>query len=1769
MQPRNRWFLAVLGAAVTAAGLLSCASNSDRIDAPRPTLAGIQPNLVCPAASARDLALGGSGLSPLLLDIASGDARVELPHVFVLRVQDLEGGPVPGAAAIEVPADEVRWQSRELLTPTVTPELGLEPGLYDVRVVNGSGHGTDLPGALTVVPPPIVRAILPSPTCVAQGERAYRLTGTGFVVIGDLYPDVLFDGGATVVRADAAEDCAALPGQPDTVRLCRTLALTVARDGLTVGVRDVTVRNPAATDCVSLDGVPLLVVPPPTLTDVEPDLLCVAQAAQPLVLSGTGFLDVDGVLPTVAVGAATLSATALDDCTTLPGAPVAVRSCGTLHVTLPEGAVEPGELTVTVTNPPQADCASVEPVTVRVVPPPAVTAVVPDLLCLAQGEQTLTVSGSGFLRVDDALPLVTVGGVALGATSASDCEALSGSKRAVETCTALVVTLPQGAVVPGAHEVVVTNPTPAGCASEEVVTVLTVPEPTVVAVDPDLLCLEQAGATVTLTGTGFLEVDGVLPTVAIGALAVAATAIGDCEAATGSLLAVRSCTTLAFELPQEALPAGLHAVRVTNPAPAGCHSEEDARLRVVPPPAVAVVAPDLLCVAAGETHVTLSGSGFLSVAGVLPDVTIGAETFRASAVDDCEPLEGPAAETRTCASVVVTVPEGGLVEGMYAVHVTNPPPADCTSEEEVTLAVTPPPVVAGVTPLVFCDDEVDTTLTVSGAGFLAVGEARPTVTVGGTAYPAATDGCEPVAGTTLTALTCATLTFTLPRGGLEGGWHDLSVTNPLPAACSGGAPGALYALSQPGVARVGSIEPCDPEPTTLRLEGTGFTVVGGVRPAVTVETVAATVDGAGGCEVVEGTDVQVCTSLDVTIPAGTVGPGDYDVTLANPGDHACAVATSGFIGDPPQVESVDPPRLCETGGTITVAGLGFFPGALVLLGENPLPTTFVDAQTLTAVLDGSLAPALFDVTVRNPDGCSGTLVGAFEIEPLPVLFFVDPPVVWNGINVQVKIYASGLISTVTEVRLFPAGRPQDGEPLEFTVDPAEPNRIQAVVPAGLEPGAYVLGVEDEVGCYAELTGALTVVEDVTLAIDRVELPFGWTASSTGVNVYAPASPPDGMVNFAATPRFYLSPAEVGPDALATELRFTAFVSAQRVSATIRAGLPVGSYHLVAVNPTGEVGYLPDAFRVTELPPPVVSDLSPTSVTNQGVAPLAILGDHFEDPVVTLTCLQPNDTVVTPSIRVDGFDAQTIDAALDFSLAGNSLAGGSVCLVRVTNADGTYYDYSALGVTNPSLNLTSFDATAPMVLPRRALCAVAGAAAPGARYVYALGGDDGGGQDTGAATRFDSVEFAAIDPYGDLAPWAIQPYALPVPLSFHGCASLGRFLYVVGGNDGVGAADAVYRAKILDPQQAPVITDVSLDVLPEEDPVLAAGLYSYRVSAVLPAEHPENPGGETLAGDAFLLQTPDIPARLTVTLTWSEVAGAVAYRIYRTPEPGQVSGNERLLAEVPPDERSFTDDGEVLPADEVPLPFGATGRFAVLPSLNEAREGAGVALSADPLDDRTWYLYLLGGRDDTGTALDSVEWLTITLEDDGSQGVSETWTPGSASIGTPRWQLKGFVGNALMAPRTIPDGTVWIYAGGGINGNLSALLNDVVALRVAPGGALGEGPDERWRVTGMQPFRAGYAGSLFNDQIFVFGGSQGTPDANGSSVQICTNNIGACGGGPPGAPDLANWNNLGLAMTHARYLPGDVVVSAFVFLLGGVEGTIPPWVPLADTEKTLW
>ena len=213
-------------------------------------------------------------------------------------------------------------------------------------------------------------------------------------------------------------------------------------------------------------------------------------------------------------------------------------------------------------------------------------------------------------------------------------------------------------------------------------------------------------------------------------------------------------------------------------------------------------------------------------------------------------------------------------------------------------------------------------------------------------------------------------------------------------------------------------------------------------------------------------------------------------------------------------------------------------------------------------------------------------------------------------------------------------------------------------------------------------------------------------------------------------------------------------------------------------------------------------------------------------------------------------AGTVGTVTATSISATLTGTGVLCIVRVTNQDGTFFDYSAIGVTNASGNLTGFTAATNMTVGRRALAAAAGRPTPVARFVYAIGGDNGADN-----KPYASVEAAPTTLNGVLGTWFALSRTLPKPLSFQGLAwsipIRGRWLSAE-----TAAVKDVYRAEILNPLFAPQVTDV--DVKYNATVGLLPGIYTYRVTAVMGAADANNPNGETLASDYFRFRFRRLP-----------------------------------------------------------------------------------------------------------------------------------------------------------------------------------------------------------------------------------------------------------------------------------------------------------------------
>lgn len=985
-----------------------------------------------------------------------------------------------------------------------------------------------------------------------------------------------------------------------------------------------------------------------------------------------------------------------------------------------------------------------------------------------------------------------------------------------------------------------------------------------------------------------------------------------------------------------------------------------------------------------------------------------------------------------------------------------------------------------------------------------------------------------------------------PELALEPGIYGLTIRNPNGQEVE--VPEVLAVVPPPELIDIEPDAICvDQQDVTVRLIGQGFLMIDGETPTVTVtsadEERTFRPDEVAGCATLPApaTDAERCSELTFTIPQGDLPPGEYEVVITNPPPADCSSSQVMVLEvvPPPELTEVLPRRICTSGGSIGLHGTGFREGATVEVGGLEARSVEVDpgGESATAIFGPGLAAGIYDATIINPDGCSSTLEDAVEVVQGPIIFWVDPPVVYNGISTQITIYGSDLASDVEGVELVPIGD-GDAVPLEFSTE-ASRGRIQAVVPSGTPPGTYHVVVE-MVECPAELPEGLVVTDSLTLELDSIDPSFGWTDRSSPVSLFG-----DGFIS---TPRAYLNPEDPTPETVAMSLEAVAFVDGARLTAVVPPGLPEGVYDVIVVNPTGEVGLIEGGFTVTTDPPPSIDNLSPGEVDSGGVRTINLRGGNFRDPAVGWTCQPLSGEAVNPAGTVSSWE----DGSAVITLDATALTAGTVCVLRLTNGDGAYTDFSAVAITNPSSNIQPFQEATDMTTGRRGLALVAGHATRAARFLYALGGDDGR-----EANALDSSESAAVDIFGQIGEWFDQPNGLAAPVTLTTATRIGRFIYIVGGHDGTSAVADVARATILDPLDSPDIVDIS--VQGGEGAGLGPGIWYYRVSAVFPETHPSNPGGEGLPSDPLVINLPDsLPDTLLVTIYWSEVPGAEAYRIYRSPGPATATGSERLLVEVSAaDPRELEDDGAAPTGDVAPLPLGAHGTWVSLPSLGTPRAGLGLGHALDPDDPDIHYLYAVGGVDARGAALDTYEILAIEVASDRDQTVAASWVPGDHPLALARSRLGVFSVDHHAAPR-VDDGTTYIYAVGGLGGSGRA-VSDAEAALVTPEGQLGP-----WIEVDAARARAGFAHVAASNFLYMLGGGPSATD-DAVSAEICGAGI-TCSGGDNYPPYLRNWNNEGISLTTNRYLPGSTLESAFIFVVGGADAGGSA---LSSSEQTVW
>jgi hypothetical protein len=759
------------------------------------------------------------------------------------------------------------------------------------------------------------------------------------------------------------------------------------------------------------------------------------------------------------------------------------------------------------------------------------------------------------------------------------------------------------------------------------------------------------------------------------------------------------------------------------------------------------VAPDLFCgEALDDAVLTVTGKGLAPLPTktlegtaelVLPRVELlGASSF--PGLDPATPsfvvADDPASPAKSSLTFVskaelrVELAAGQLKAGVYDLRVTNPDNVT-TATWARSLAVVPPPELAGFdgqTNALACLADGAVTRTVTGRWFALVDGTLPALTIGDKAFDI-TDmgGCTKVeANLGSTIELCNSITYTMPQGALRSGVYELAVTNPAPVGCAASSKLTVGIVPPPTIFDVVPNAVCDDgADKSVTLEGEAFIALSGTFPTVTIGGMPVALQGTPqDCVPFDAAafpGVDLCTQLVVTVPAAN-GPGAYDVAVVNPKPVDCAATSpvSLSIAPIPTVDatSVQPTKLCSGGGTVTLAGDGFWVdskmnqpvvtfvpqgggaviSATVVSCDDCEPAMSKAGTKLTATVGAGLTPGVvYEVTVTNPGDCPAA--GPFptvQVEAGPLLYLADPSTVPNRINTRVALYTTKLVEPLpmTVAWIIPTGQMAPITELAAApIDPLFPKRLSVTVPKDVAAGLYDVCVKDDSGCTAAmLKEGLQVTDKEDLALQSLTPAFGAVASNTAITLFRNAM--TSKADFLATPRVYLNPAKSSnpdPKAKAILLSSTSFVSKDKLTAVVPAGTPDGTYDVLVVNPspTAEVGILHDGFRAVVQPPPVVTDVVPPSIVAQSGQDVEVVGTDFRaGATVTASCVNasktplpaPNVTVKTPPAGACLMTGK--GCTLVATINGSTLAQGYVCLLRVNNSDGTSGEYSAIGVT---------------------------------------------------------------------------------------------------------------------------------------------------------------------------------------------------------------------------------------------------------------------------------------------------------------------------------------------------------------------------------------------------------------------------------------------------------------------------------------------------------
>ena len=453
-------------------------------------------------------------------------------------------------------------------------------------------------------------------------------------------------------------------------------------------------------------------------------------------------------------------------------------------------------------------------------------------------------------------------------------------------------------------------------------------------------------------------------------------------------------------------------------------------------------------------------------------------------------------------------------------------------------------------------------------------------------------------------------------------------------------------------------------------------------------------------------------------------------------------SSTGPSTSPLQIDSVSP-SIGTYGTEVTVHGSDFAVDSptVSFQGTAAASVTAVSQARLAAVVPGGASPGLLDVTVRNPDGRSGTLSDGFDLVPLPSVDAVSPD--HGTIGTEVRIDGQNFVED--SVRVF------FGD-LEAARVLLEAGSLFAIAPEGLTADeTYDVRVVNRNIAADTAAAAFAVTPPEAIRINGVTKPTGLH----GMTIILDGDALGDSLAISGGKIFFTdingSPVEAVVADTANDWTNTFAVSSVPAETADTSWVWVET----ATGVSDSIQFLitqEGSFS------PSVLDWTPTTSLPQ---PLQGLGAVFvpieEGP-------SPANYVMT----VGGADTLNVatDVVYGATVAQSGALGASWTSLTPLPEKRAYHTTAAATAFTAALDTTTTGA-----------------------FLYAIGGVD----TLGAAVN--TVYFAEVDLAGNVGIWT-ETTPLPEPLHSAGAMLFRGYLYLAGGADATNAAvDSFYRIKV--------------------------------------------------------------------------------------------------------------------------------------------------------------------------------------------------------------------------------------------------------------------------------------------------------------------------------------------------------------------------------------